>query len=226
MATVRISRDLINDIERNIKTLADKVYAQTIKPVLPPTKPEQFNREIWYELIGTAIWGEYLHLRDQMPASWMTTPDYFSVTLREVTEYENNIIYSFTHQNSGKIKCPPKTGVYGASVYINLSDCPAPVQDYIVKLKEHDALHKVHIDKFNALTNQVCTFVRASKSLNDAVKRYPDIRLYLSDYYVTELERVEEKRTRKTAEKPELPTDIDTNLISSMGVMRSILQST
>ena len=220
MATVRITKDLINQIKANINNIGKTVLEKTIKTLDPISQPD-IKAEL-VEVGLTAAWGKYLHLRTSIPSEWFVKKERLDIRVGDISElwiYADNLML------------PPKTA-NGMSNSLSYFEVQVPAS--AVKPETYDALmsyqSKVHAheDKYKGITQIVTQYIESSKSLNDAIKRFPDIALYVPDSIRARLdEKVERKSSTSNAALPAQPelTEEQRQLISSTGVLGTLLNS-
>lgn len=224
MATVRIGKQLLEDVNNNIVNFADKIQRDTIAPIVPEFEGTICN-QAYLEYGLDALWDEHKHLRDVVPDAWCVFADRIDLHFR----FENGPRYTVrVTPRAGKVKNVPKGQAYSPDVIVPVGeDTPEVFRDLVARITEYQTKLKEHVDKFRALRLQVKDFLEASKSLNDALKHYPDLALWIPRHYIDQVERkVERTPADKKVSTPSATADklasIDTNLITSMGVMRTI----
>ena len=111
---------------------------------------------------------------------------------------------------------PPINGYRNDYTEVNLpvSEVPKAFADagiaYYKTVGEHE-------EKFEKVKSQVVEFLRGSASLNEALKKYPDIALHVPQKYLDRIEMKATAPSKDTKAKPEV--EIDRDLITSMGVL-------
>lgn len=220
MATVRITKDLINQIKTNINNIGITVLEKTIKTLDPISQPD-IKAEL-VEVGLTAAWGKYMHLRNVIPSEWFVKKERLDIRVGDISEIR---IYA------DNLMLPPKLA-NGKSNSLSYFEVQLPAS--AVKPETYDVLLsyqskvRAHEDKYKGITQIVTQYIESSKSLNDAIKRFPDIALYVPDSIRARLdEKVERKsRTSNAAPlaQPEL-TEEQRQLISSTGVLGTLLNS-
>jgi hypothetical protein len=219
MATVRVTKDLIEQIKTNIRGISKVVLEKTVQPQNPALKPD-----IKAELVELGLiyaWGKYVHLRNVIPSEWMVKKERLDITvgdLREVWIYLDSYCL------------PPRsaTGLYGTSTYFEVRVAKEEVREETYNaLAAYQALLQEHDEKYKRIDDMVIGFIKSSKSLNDAIKRFPDIVLYVPDDIKRKLEEKVERTTikekREAVWQPEL-TDEQRQLISSTGVLGTLIR--
>ena len=213
MSLVRISKELINDVERVVEGIKERDYAATVEP-LKPTFHTEMNDQL-YEIGMSLLWKEHRHFMDMLPAKWMPVVERMDLTIRD--PHGNRIMEEI--QISRKTKLPP-----GTTHSYNYVEVKVPVAmvspEFKAAFDKYDAASKALKEKYHAIRQQVCDFLMGCKSLNDALRKFPDIALYVPLSYIDRVEEVVERKARALREKIEANNvTIDRDMISAVGVL-------
>lgn len=133
-----------------------------------------------------AIWGQHLHLKLQMPLKWMPVCEHFNVRLKDdMTDYTLPLCVPAVHMPPGSY------GGYGAytvrAVDAERLLAHPEIVTWLAKAKE-----LIECDKrWDNVMAQVTTFFNKCKSVNEALKAWPDCKMYIDQEY---LDKVELKR--------------------------------
>ena len=224
MALVRISKDLHASVEEEITSFANKIYKEQIATLCPEASSLDVYDPEFATLCENLLWGEHAHLKDVMPTKWCVEPEKIDANFRLG---DSRLMLFVRGVNGRKFKAPPKTSQWSPDVYIEEKhfDMVPWVRGFLTKRDEFEKAKTEHTNKFNGIKAQVRMFLNGCKSLNDAVKKWPDIKLWIPQRFLTELDRVVERTTRAAKEKEEADAAVamlDTNLITSLGVMKAI----
>jgi hypothetical protein len=189
MAYVGISQKLLEDVSRNIRMMKEK---ERNAFVTPPSSLEL--NEAPAEIVAL-LWGEYRHLEPVLPAKWKGKNT--SVDLNFELKDEDGKVLSksyFTVKYANEIVVPPNVSNYRFDVYLPEGVCPA--------IPEAEAYYKWTIEmggielRWGKVRTQMLEFLKSCKSLNEALKLWPDVRIYIPSEY---LKRVEQKTERAQA---------------------------
>lgn len=214
MALVRISRNLTDEVNRSINSISERSYKAVVAPFKPFEKKEV--RDILVQEAEKILWEGYAHLRAQMPKEWVVIADRLDLVLKD----GNGTVYPEV-MIPCKIPCPPnhRSNSY-VDVKMDVSVLPPELQ---LQIKEFERVEQEHLEKFKEVKLQIGNFLRSCKSLNDALRKYPDLALYVPQDYK---DKIAEKRDRAAINKEavEAPPEIilDRNLITSLGVMGAL----
>lgn len=209
MSLVRISNNLIGDVEERITEVCNKVFATTVLPSYPLAN--KANVDAVMEIIERKVWGPHMHLKDQMPSGWLITVARVDFTIAGAGLPE----YQLQHD----MVCPPGSAAYAyIDVKLNPSDF---LPDMFAALLEYKKQCDEHSKKFSTIRVQVKDFLHSCKSLNDALKKYPDIALYIPKSYIDRV-NTKDARAAKADEGVPVTPNIDRDLVTSMGVVGAL----
>jgi hypothetical protein len=195
MAYVAISNNLIESTQSNINKMRDKEKAAV---TAPPERINVSNKDANLELL---IWGNHLHLRDQMPNEWKKTYNRINARIQYEWAPEKTSSFEFIFESVDPIEVPQcnENSYYGHNINVPEDShlLPKAAKDAI----EHQKFCRQTDAKWSGIKQQVSDFLRAAKSLNEALKLWPALSLYIDDDYI---DRVNNNPKReKTASKAE-----------------------
>ena len=218
MAYVAISNALVASAERNIREMRDKEKNTHTAPPESGTVPDNDGNMM------ALIWGSHHHLRTQMPAEWKQNPG--KITLRvgyhpdpaEERKYE--VDFQLTAPSG--FECP-NTNQSNSNYYgymIRVSEDSHLIPQGARELVAHRKVCREIDARWEGVSSKVRQFLNASKSLNEALKLWPGLSLYISKEY---LDRVALKVTIEKKEKPktsaeELLGSIDVDTLTAAAV--------
>lgn len=212
MATVRISKDLLENVKHQIYVVAKSVHTATIESRDPLISVEFKNKVAEVALLQA--WKGYEHLRTVVPVEWLKKVESLDVRIGDSEEYKIR----------GSFIVPPNTKGYGSyvDIVIPVNDAPPEI---VQALRSYSKLGEDHENRFSAVEQKVISFLKSCKSVNDAVKKYPDVALYLGKGVLSKLEEVSERKAREKEEQEDAPqglSDEDRQLLTSTGVVGAI----
>lgn len=227
MALVRISRELLHEVCNGINNFSSKVYNNTVKPLYPQQAVGEFKGGEIYEFCLRKAWGEHYDLFDMLKGTkFVRETDRFDLRVTDPTTNDTFEVKVFPDQ--GKIAVPNWMGAYG------YADVKAPASElhmltwapkFFADRASFSQAKADHDLKFSTIWDQVRGFLSSSKSLNDAIKKYPDIKLWIPQHYLDKVEEKVERAPRAVREQQEAEAavaTIDHTLLASMGVLKSI----
>jgi hypothetical protein len=196
MAYVAISGDLITRVEQKINGMKIKEL-NTIGE-----KPDKGFDENSEYLLGL-MWGEHIHLKDILPDSFVSKYNSFGVT----SPYSTSRIYIYT---KGNTKVPPKV-----SNYIDNVDWEHP--EFVELKKWLDTEQEINL-RWHKTKNDVRGFLQKCKSLNEAVKLWPDVEMYIDSSDLSRM-NVKKEKSEKTNAAMEALKSLDTDALTANAVI-------
>lgn len=195
MAYVATTEKTIEQIRRNIEAMQNAEIATT--GGLVPKFNEIMEIKELREEIEASAWGEFIDLRNRLTdrMSWRG-----NVTIYVYYNNPNSNVLSGTKHTAVTIKVEkfpfgmlPNDTYYKLTSYDYAFPCGHEhphIQDIQQLLMEIDEIKT----RWEKVSKQMLTFIRSAKSINEAVKLWPDVKAYLPKDII---DRLEEKSTRK-----------------------------
>ena len=194
MAYVAMTQRLIDSVKDKIQSMARAEIEQTCPRWCDHVQADAS------ELYNKFLWKEHLPLLDQIPKSW----------LHEITECNVVVKYSddqgvnFSHSVVVKgllnaYSIPRPNSYYGfGEVTLSEQELNALPQGMpgVAEIKQNFRLRITRreiCDRWEQVSDKLLEFLRKCKSLNEAVKLVPSVRMYLSR---EDLERLDRKVER------------------------------
>lgn len=216
MAYVAISTDLRENVRLTINSKMQAEKNLTTRPGSPSisnTDPRLMQK----------LWGDHLALKDVIPLDWCTRTDSLSLFTTFPPDPDN----PSSHQNmtvsavliGGNIYGPPRSDTYNLKLTL-----PPDAPEVVEHVQYTQTIHAIEL-KWRKVREDVLSFLENCKSLNEALKLWPDIRIYIPANF---LARAEEKTVKaKAAESKamEILKQIDTDHAISSAVMVRILEA-
>ena len=207
---VAISKELISRVEVNI--------AEMLKQELDAATPN-FDREYSVDashIYNVAQFKDHIDLLDKIPKKWLHKTDRGRMNIKFDYVKDNTLTLSETTMFFNSL-----TSAYSrpCADYPGYISNPT-VQDHVVaklpdgtpgkaEVMQRVADAKVRceiIDRWKKIENEVVGFLKQCKSLNEAVKLVPNIKLYVNP---EDIERLERKVERKVREQVTVNIDVD-----------------
>lgn len=218
MALVRISQNLVDVVTNRIIGLQTNEIETHHKRANPAADAAIVNEVL--TLAERHAWGDHIHLKPMIPSAWLKKePSIDSVISYPAAEGILGRYPEIKFQVA--VTLPPGTSTgyqyyqYNFSIEQLTPESAEKVRAYFT---EQEAIRT----KFESVKNQVAKFLHSCKSLNDAVKKYPDILLYVPQEYKDRLERKVERGARGEKDEDSSVSEIDRALITSIGVIGAI----
>lgn len=211
MALVRVSEVLVAEVGKQVDAISKKAYDLSVAP-LNPTKASETMDAI-YAAATKQLWSKYEHLRNIVPVEWLKDSNRVDVKITDAPSIGELMIEK-------RIQMPPNAQAgYGyVEVRLKLADLPF---DLMAKMAAFNTASTEHAKKFDQIKAQVVGFLENSRSLNDALKRFPDLALYIPKEF---LDRVERKvaRAASVLSEPLKGIEIDRGMIVAAGVLGAL----
>ena len=224
MAYVGISKALIQEVRNQINIMRVKESDAV------PDSTENLKitgNEQWFQ---EAMWGENYHLVSSLPSKWFRTGSTrctvyhnwpadmeFNLENRRLrsefelaAHVENVQMPHHVYNNSGfMVKLTEEQ-----SVAMGLGNVP----NEIAQRKE------IH-ERWQGVRRQVLEFLESCKSLNEALKLFPQIRVYIPKDYLDKLDEKREGKGKSESKAAEVLANIDVDAIQASFVMSRLTSS-
>lgn len=204
MAFVGISRDFKERVERKINNMRNaelKTLGELPKATLPPNTP----------FILSLVWGEHLHLKNQMPQNWKGTED--TVALKHVFEHESEkYSYTFNLSLTDKLETPPNFYRYSHMEVAKGIPELAAIEAY------NTSYHEITL-RWQTVKSKIINFLDSCKSANEAVKLWPDVKMYFDTDDVERLERKVERAGSPQSQAAQVLSSMDLGELQSAAVI-------
>lgn len=216
MAYVAISERLRDDVRMGIRSKQQQELALIPKPAMHLVQPDDPR-------VIERFWGEYAHLRDVVPKEWCSKVE----NLQFTTKYERvpgdpdstdtmNVSVGIV---GGYHLGAPKCDTYYPRVTVP-ADAPE-VAEYVAVAQQQFAIST----RWNKVATDVMNFLTSCKSLNEALKLWPDVRIYIPQSYIDKAEEKTVKAKAAESKAMEILKQIDTDHAVSSAVMVRLLQA-
>lgn len=207
MAFVGISKNFIERVGSKIQNM----QKAEIKALGEQPKITALNTEPW---VLQAVWGEHLYLLEKMPEKWIgaTSNLKFKFKVPNPDLPEDRQHYAFGVEFANDVAVPPGYSWYGETPVDASIPQLAPIVEYATKFREIDA-------RWFKVRGQVISFLESCKSANEAVKLWPDVKMYFDQ---EDIERLEAKTIRSGTAESEAAkklAELDTNGLTSAAVI-------
>ena len=155
------------------------------------------------------LWGDKIHMRSMMLAMGLSRSDRTNIRYKFGTSLLHQVQPTF------KVTAPRDTDIYSYFDYHITDTCPA----YHLLAQRLAAREEV-VAKFNNIATQLCAFIEAHKSTNEALKAMPELAMYLTKDVLDDIER-KVSRGGKQDEVVEKPA-VDLSTVVSAAVAHRI----
>lgn len=198
MAYVAISNQLLDEVRNKIRRMQDAEFESM------PKVESSFSSQTLPPDIDQLVWGEHYHLKNVIPSTWKRQVNEFCGT----AEYEYNEKKqksSIYYKTAVKCDSPPNNSSYTA--YFTMPETHPHMALVIESDKQRLDLNA----KWQQLSNKIRTFLVNCKSLNEAVKLWPDVRMYIPQSYMDRMLAKSERTAEKISKASEFLKQIDTD---------------
>jgi len=217
MTYVAISQQLREDVSRTIRTKANAEQALLTKPGVPILQPDDPR-------LIAKFWGEHAKLRDITPKEWCSKIENLQLrtTYEEVPGDPSSArdISVTVGIMGGYHLAPPKAETYYPKLHVACDDPD------VVEHVEYERNFRAISTKWNKIGTDVNQFLLNTKSLNEALKLWPDLRIYIPQNYIDRLGVKHEKQEKAVSRAMEVLKQIDTDAAVASAVTLRIMQAT
>lgn len=159
---VSISKTLTDNTKNQIRSMQDREINTLVEPQIKLLGNEEF--------IDNLVWGKHLGLKYTIPQEWKSKTS----SLNLQYEYEPGKSHSMTLHCQSSFETPPEFSRY-EHIKLSTEDVPAfllPMSEYLTTKREIN-------ERWGVVRKQVISFLEAAKSLNEALKLWPDLAHYI-----------------------------------------------
>lgn len=205
MATVYITQELSGRISNVIKRMCDAEITNNNAEI---GKPIELDTS---EFLTKAMWGDYLHLKDQMPQEWLSTNTGPSMHVIAIDEAGGETSRQISFRNQKVLNRPnndrwSEPRIKCTKAYLEANAHMAGVQNILNYLDRVDLNEEIK-KRWNKVETDVMLFLSKCKSLNEALKLWPGVKLYIPSEYIQRVEHKVERKVREKAIIEETPVD-------------------
>ena len=211
MAFVGISRDFMLRVNQKIESMR-RAEIKTLgenRPDLALSPTDPFYMQ--------SVWREHAHLYPQMPQDWINRQENIRFKFKipganRAKEHHN--WFEFRAVSTGKdgFPVPPRFTSYEEKECDANHPMLAGILDYALKLNDIDS-------RWETVQSKVVLFLQACKSANEAIKLWPDVKVYFDADDVKRLESKTERSGSKDSAAATALAGIDTGEIMSAAVI-------
>lgn len=210
MAYVAISNGLVESTMNNIDTMRNKEKAALGEV------PQEIRLDPEDALAIEMSWGVHKHLRETLPDDWTQNVDNIQVRI-EVQDTENWNTDFYIKPQHDRFRVPNLRSNGYNSITTLIPETHSFALTVAARHLEHRKQCRAIDNKWKAIREQVKSFLHASKSLNEALKLWPALALYISDNYVNKVnENVAKSKTVSRA--ADILANINTDDITAAAV--------
>lgn len=176
MAHVAISRDFIARVQNKITVMRNA-------EVNALGKVPQISVPVDSDVVVKTVWGDYLHLREKIPASWKNNSDACRLTMRTTTTTKNDAGEDCPVEYQFSVNAPPNCRFdfppnYHWHTRTVMSDELTKHPD----IKEAVAYGNAYMEvehRWQNISKKVVEFFQSCKSMKEAVTLWPECKMYI-----------------------------------------------
>jgi hypothetical protein len=204
---VAISQKLKDQVANSISKLKAAEMATTDVAVPRIDPSSTFGMQL--------IWQGAVDIADKVPRTWLRHRESIGVEVTLTRENGTTFTNTFSLALTRETGVPPDTGGYGNYTKLSPEQACAPeLAEYLAGVLASDEISQ----RWEKIRLQVLNFLDECKSLNEALKLWPAVSMYVPKDY---LDRVAEKVEAKPKESraADALKNLDTNLAVSSAVI-------
>jgi hypothetical protein len=215
MATVGITKELINRVKTKINGMR-RAERNSDVPDIEKTITVDAS-----QLYNTGCWGaQHVHLLNTIPKEWLSRMEDATVSIKGELDDGRNLSTSVRFNGMKSAYARPRDSYY------NRTDSELTIE-YVRSLPEETAgraellqrwdesIIALDIDtRWAKVETDITEFLNKCKSLNEAVKLFPGVRMYI---HYEDIERLERKLERPT-QRAKIVEDVDTEGLTAAAI--------
>lgn len=210
MATVYISKDLLERVGRTISELKDHEIGEAY-----PNRDSRLKVDA-SEFLTKASFAEHYHLKDLIPQSWMVQ----SSTGYLYVELPNEGKSSMRFENQTNVCFRPTPDRYNMTdVRCTLAfiedNVDLPGVSEIKRIVDMDMAIDEIRTRWQTVAEKVGEFLKRCKSLNEAIKLWPEVSLYI---HPDDMDRFNRKVERSNKLRTDVLEGIDTQELTAHAI--------
>jgi hypothetical protein len=215
MATVGISKDLINRVETKINGMRKAERASDL-----PNIDKQYSIDASM-LYNIGCWGAlHVHLLNMIPKDWLSKTTDSSITIAGTID--DGVVLKTSVRFTGMTFAyqRPADGYYNKhQSELTLDEVrafpeEAPGRAELLQRWDDAVIEKAIDARWEKVKTDITEFLGKCKSLNEAVKLFPGVRMYI---HVEDLERLDRKAERPT-QRAKIVEDVDTEGLTAAAI--------
>jgi len=209
MAFVGISANLTSAVRNQIHTMRNAELNATIGETTSRIPITVTGNERWFI---EKVWLNKLNLLSEIPSEWLAK-------FEAVDFHFSGPDFKLDCRAEGNFKLPP---IYRGSypdVYVTFNvgdDMPVDIiNEHIIKAKQRSEI----LQRWEKVAKQVYDFLDNCKSLNEALKLWPDLKLYIPNEFIARVERKAAKAEKSESSAASILAGINTEEIHAAAVI-------
>ncbi len=218
MGTVYITNELKDRVRSKINVMCKAERAHDL-----PNFQKPINLDV-SELYNIGCWGKAnVHLCDLIPKDWLSKKEH--VEIKIISEEDITLKTSVEFAGLTRAYARPKDGYYGhTNSELSIEYVRSLPKDTVgrAEILEHweQAIASKEIElRWAKIQDDISVFLGKCKSLNEAIKLFPNVVMYIG---ADDMERVQRKVERKS-ERKQIVKEIDTQSLTAAAIAAKLM---
>lgn len=197
MATVYITRELTNRVQTRISKMRDQEVQIEV-----PDNDKQLHVDA-SELLMQMAWGDYKHVFPQLPKDWLKhskSSDLNIITGVDEDGHEAKFTVSVTGLNSYyEIPTADRWSAPRPSCtkeWLSSRTHLTGAYEILTQIEQKEVRKTIH-EKWEKVNSDINLFLNKCKSLNEALRLWPALKMYVPEEYIERVETKVERRKRE-----------------------------
>jgi hypothetical protein len=214
MATVGITKELINRVETKINGMRKAERANDL-----PDIDKSYSIDA-SKLYNIGCWGaDHVHLVESIPKDWLTKSSDASITIHGWTDEAVQLKTSVRFTGTIMYQRPRDNYYNRADSELTLDQVRAfpeetPGRAELLQRWDDAVIEKAIDARWNKVKTDITEFLNKCKTLNEAVKLFPGVRMYI---HYEDIQRLERKLERPT-QRAKIVEDMDTEGLTAAAI--------
>lgn len=225
MALVRISNELLNEVENKITSMQHRELSNYPGLDRVDIRADDSRYAESVEAVVASTWSAAPHLRSQMPKEWCARPGSIDVIYTDGDRETGKHTITFIIRVCGEVALPPRFSSY-PSVCVDRNTHPIPwVETLLTNVGENLSKRAEIEHRYGIIREQVIKFIRSQKSLNAALKAHPELALYVKQNRIDKVNEKVERNRSTTGQDDGEEITLDINAITAAAIAHRIAQA-
>ena len=194
MSYVSISRDLTQEVGTFIRNLAN--HELNSMDSLDRIREDAMKDESFRQMLDDVLWGEYIDIKPRLEK--FSTKARLDLSLACTRTVGDGTFDTFTTElriDNVPVPLTRKNNSYG---YLDLA-IDTGLHPLLIEARDLAVLRRECSKRWEKVQDQVLKFLGSCKSLNEAIKLWPDVRRYIPTDYLKRVDTKVEKTKTKSA---------------------------
>lgn len=225
MALVRISKELLDSVKGRI---CDLRAAEINEVPMPPTEVASTPGDGVEPLAAQILWGEHLHLKSLLPSDWVKKVERVSFTTTYIHDNGRTETTRHVTFKGIEVAVPPNvsldSGLVVELVYDFVEQAVADEQHpahnvacKVMAMVKHEKHRRKAVNAWGFRQIQIIEYLNKCKSLNEAIKLWPGVKLYVPQRFIDTVE-TPSVRSQTVVRKERVLENVDTDGLTAAAI--------